>query len=157
EEQVGRLMVAVLDASNQRLNATLQIPSWVPTRRNLREKRALERLDRILHTLVATRRSAGEYRDDLLSVLLSARDEESGAQMSDRELRDEMMTLFLAGHETTANALTWTLYLLSQHSEVEAKLLGELSGVLRGRPPRAVDLTNLSYTDMVVREAMRLY
>ena len=156
-EEVGRRMIAVLDAANQRLNSILRIPSWVPTSRNLREKRALARLDGMLHTLIATRRASRENLDDLLSVLLTATDEESGAQMSDRQLRDEMMTLFLAGHETTATALTWTWYLLSQHPEIEERLQGELHQVLRGRTPTAADLTNLPYTEMVVREAMRLY
>ena len=156
-EEVGRLMIAVLDAANRRLNSVLRIPPWVPTRRNLRERRALSRLDEMLHTLIATRRASDEKPNDLLSVLLTAVDEESGAGMSDRQLRDEMMTLFLAGHETTSTALTWTWYLLSQHSEVEATLLGELHEVLRGRLPTAADLQNLPYTEMVVREALRLY
>jgi cytochrome P450 len=156
-EDVGRLMIAVLDAANQRLNAVLQIPSWVPTRRNLREKRAVARVDELLHGLIATRRASTAKVDDLLSVLLTPSDEESGALMSDRQLRDEMMTLFLAGHETTATALTWTWYLLSQHPEIEERLLGEIDQVLRGRPPSAVDLPNLPYTEMVVRESIRLY
>ena len=109
----------------------LQLPSWVPTRRNLRERRALAKLDGMLHALIQPRRTSGERRDDLLSVLLAAVDEDSGARMSDRQLRDEMMTLFLAGHETTANALTWTWYLLSQHPEVEARLLGSSTGFWR--------------------------
>ena len=90
-------------------------------------------------------------------MLLAAVDEDSGAGMSDWQLRDEMMTLFLAGHETTAAALTWTWYLLSQHPKVEARLLGELRQVLGGRAPVVADLPNLPYTEMVVREAMRLY
>src|SRR5438093_9148787 len=111
----------------------------------------------MLHTVITARRASGEQSDDLLSVLLAAVDEESGARMSDRQLRDEMMTLFLAGHETTANALTWTWYLLSQYPEVEARLLEELHGVLRGRAPAAADLPNLPYAEMVVRETIRLY
>jgi len=156
-QELGRLMVAVLDAANQRLNAVLRIPSWVPTRRNLREKHALARLDAMLHGLIAMRRASGANQDDLLSVLLTATDEESGVRMSDQQLRDEMMTLVLAGHETTATALTWTWYLLAQHAEVEARLLDELDRALRGRPPTAADLPNLPYTEMIVREAMRLY
>lgn len=156
-EEVGGLMVAVLNAANQRLNQILRLPSWVPTRRNLREKRALARLDEMLHAVITTRRASGEQMDDLLSVLLAAVDEESGARMSDRQLRDEMMTLFLAGHETTANAMTWTWYLLSQHPEVEAKLRGELDEVLGVRAPTAADLPNLPYTDMLIREVLRLY
>jgi cytochrome P450 len=156
-DEVGRLMTAVLDGSNQRINSALQVPEWVPTRRNLREKRALATLDALLQNLIRARRASGGDGGDLLSILLSAVDEDSGARMSDRQLRDEMMTLFLAGHETTANALTWTWYLLSQHPEVEAKLERELQHVLAGSPPTATDLQNMPYTEMVIRESMRLY
>jgi cytochrome P450 len=156
-EEVGRLMSAVLDAANDRLNSILRIPSWVPTSRNRREKRALATLDEIFQALITAHRASHDNSADLLSMLLTATDEESGVQMSDRQLRDEMMTLFLAGHETTATALTWTWYVVSQHPEVEAKLLRELHEVLRGRTPTAADLPSLPYTDMVVREAMRLY
>jgi cytochrome P450 len=153
---VSRSMLAVLDAVNQRLNSVLRIPSWFPTRRNLREKRALAELNATLQLLIRARHDSLERRDDLLSVLLAARDED-GTRMSDRQLRDEMMTLFLAGHETTANALTWTWYLLSGHPEVEAKLVDELRRVLAGRAPSMSDLPNLPYTEMVIRESIRLY
>jgi len=156
-EKVSRLMVEVLDAANRRLNSVLLVPSWVPTWRNLREKRALATLDGMIQALITARRTSDRKPDDLLSVLLAAVDEDSGAGMSDRQLRDEMMTLFLAGHETTAAALTWTWYLLSQHPEVEAKLVGELEQVLGGRAPTVADLPKMPYTEMVVREAMRLY
>jgi cytochrome P450 len=156
-EEIGRLMSAVLDAANERLNSILRMPSWMPTGRNRHEKRALARLDQILQPLITARRASHENSTDLLSILLTATDEESGVQMSDRQLRDEMMTLFLAGHETTATALTWTWYLLSQHPEVQTKLLREVDEVLRGRTPAAADLPSLPYTEMVVREALRLY
>ena len=156
-DEVGRLMVSVLDAANNRLNSAIQLPSWLPTPRHLRERRALARLDALLHGLIAGRRASGEKRDDLLSVLLTAADEESGARMSDRQLRDEMMTLFLAGHETTAMALTWSWFLISRHQEVEATLVAELDRVLHGRTPSVADLPSLPYTDMIVRESMRLY
>ena len=156
-QDLGPLMVAVLDAANQRLNAVLDVPPWVPTRRNLREKRAVARLDSMLQAFITARRASGGNENDLLSVLLAATDEESGARMTDRQLRDEMMTLVLAGHETTATALTWTWYLLTQHPTIESELLDELQRVLHGRTPTAADLPNLPYTDMIVREAMRLY
>jgi cytochrome P450 len=156
-KEVGRLMIGVLDAANDRLNRILRLPSWVPTRRNLREKRALARLDELLDSFIAAHRASSEKPADLLSVLLAATDEDSGTRMSDRQLHEEMMTLFLAGHETTAMALTWTWYLLSQHPEVEEKLVGEVSRVLRGRAPTVADLAQLPYTEMVVRESMRLY
>ena len=134
-EGLGALMTAVLDAANQRLNSAWQVPEWLPTRRNLVEKRALAKLDGVIQDLIRARRAAGDTTRDLLSILLTAVDEDSGARMSDRQLRDEMMTLFLAGHETTANALTWTWYLLSQYPEVEATLHDELRQVLGHRAP----------------------
>jgi cytochrome P450 len=154
---IGRLMIAVLDAANQRLNSVLRWPTWVPTPRNLRERRSLRRVDAMLHRLIEERRAVPERRNDLLSVLLAATDEDSGARMSDGQLRDEMMTLFLAGHETTATALAWTWYLLASHPDVEARLIDELERALGGRNPTIADLPNLPYTEMVVREAMRLY
>jgi len=156
-KEVGGLMVAVLDAANDRLNSVVRLPSWVPTRRNREEKRALRRIDQLLNRFIAEHRASREAPADLLSVLLAATDEESGIGMSDSQLHEEMMTLFLAGHETTAMALTWTWYLLSQHPQVEARLVDELSQVLQGRAPTIGDLAQLPYTEMVVRESMRLY
>jgi cytochrome P450 len=136
-EEIGDLMTAALEAANQRLISAVQIPTWVPTRRNLQEKHALARIETMLRELIQIRRASTEQWTDLLSVLLKAVDEDSGLGMSDRQLRDEMMTLFLAGHETTANALTWTWYVLSKHPDVEAKLSDELRRVLGGRMPQA--------------------
>jgi cytochrome P450 len=146
----------LLEAASERVNSPLRLPAWVPTGRNLRERRALAKLDAIVHALIGNRRASEERRDDLLSALLAAGDREGGG-MSDQQLRDEMMTLFLAGHETTANALTWIWYLLARHPEVEEKLSEELRSVLGGRAPTVADLPKLRYTEMVVRESMRLY
>jgi cytochrome P450 len=133
------------------------IPSWIPTPGNLRMKRAVRRLDEIIYGFIRERRASRQGRGDLLSMLLDAQDEDDGSRMTDRQLRDEAMTLFLAGHETTANALSWTWYLLAQHPQVEAKLLAELQAVLHGRPPTVDDLPRLRYTEMVVMESMRVY
>ena len=103
--EIGQLMIAGLDAVNQRMNSALPTPPWVPTRRNLRERRALARLEAMLRAIIQARRTSSESCDDLLSMLLVAVDEDSGARMSDRQLRDEMMTLFGAGQETTATAV----------------------------------------------------
>jgi cytochrome P450 len=156
-EDIRRLMTAVLDSAGRRMSSVLRIPSWAPTPRNLRERRALGRLDGILHVLIEGRRAAAESRDDLLSLLLAAVDEDSGSRMSDEQLHVEMMTIFLAGHETTASALTWTWYLLARHPQADAKLLDELRGVLAGRAPTVTDLPNMPYTEMVIRESLRLY
>jgi cytochrome P450 len=156
-DSVGELLTAVAEAANERMNSALQLPSWIPTRRNRRESHALVRLDAIISELISARRKSGAQRDDLLSVLLTAVDAETGIGMTDRQLRDEMMTLFLAGQDTTANALTWTWYLLARNPAVEEKLQEELRRVLAGRAPLAADLPQLPYTDMIIREAMRLF
>jgi cytochrome P450 len=156
-DEVGRLMTTVLEASNHRLNSALRMPAWVPTKRHLRERRAMRRLDAILHELIELRRRAPDGGHDLLSMLLSAVDQDSGARMSDQQLRDEMMTLFLAGHETTANLLTWTWFLLAQHPDVEQALFDEIQRVLQGRAPTVADLPNLPYAEMVIRESLRLF
>jgi cytochrome P450 len=116
----------------------------------------VRRLDAIVYRMIEQRRRRREERDDLLSLLLHAQDED-GSRMTDQQLRDETMTLFLAGHETTALALTWTWYLLAQHPEVETKLLDEWQRVLGGWPPTAADVPRLRYTERVIQEVMRLY
>jgi len=122
-------------------------------------RKAKARLDAVVNRLIREHREGdGEDRGDLLSMLLSSRDDEGDhAGMSDEQVRDEVLTIFLAGYETVANALTWTWYLLSQHPEVEAKLHEELDRVLGGRLPKLEDYSSLKYTEMVFAEAMRLY
>jgi cytochrome P450 len=128
----------------------------LPTADNFRYRRAARQLDDIVYGLIHRRRSDGEIADDLLSGLLQAQAIGRRA-MSDEQLRDEVMTLLLAGHETTAVSLSWTWYLLAQYPEVEKKLWSELRAVLNGRSPRVQDLSRLPYTERVVKEAMRLY
>ena len=155
--EIREAMVAMIAAAGRRVNSILRLPSWVPTAGNIRERRALTKMDGILQVLFESRRKSQEQRDDLLSILLAATAEVTDGGMSDKQLRDEMLTLFLAGHETTANALTWTWFLLSRHPEVEAKLWNELDRVLEGRAPEPADLAKLPYTEMVIRESLRLY
>ncbi len=133
------------------------IPRWIPTPMKVRVARTVRRLEQILYGIIAERRRSGEDRGDLLSMLLRVEDEESGRRMSDRQLRDECMTLFLAGHETTANTLAWAWFLLSGHHEVEARLHDELASVLDGRPPTLAELPRLTYTENIVNETLRLY
>ena len=128
-----------------------------PTPRNRRFRRALDVLDRAVFHIIDERRRAGRETNDLLSMLLFARDEETGQAMTDRQLRDEVMTILLAGHETTSLALAWAWYLLSQHPEACRRLENELDTVLGGRLPAYTDLGSLPYTRMVMEEAMRLY
>jgi cytochrome P450 len=129
----------------------------LPLPSNLRFVRARARLDATVLRIIAQRRAEGRDRGDLLSMLMQARDTEGdGSGMSDGQLRDEVMTLLLAGHETTANALTWTFYLLSQNPAAESRLHEELDEVLGGRLPAFEDLERLRYTEWVLAESMRL-
>jgi cytochrome P450 len=113
-------------------------------------------LDEKIYKIVRRRRSSPEQTEDLLSMLMEARDEQ-GTGMDDRELRDVIMSIFFAGHETSALALTWTYYLLSHHPDVEQKLVEEIKTVLNGKEPQARDLQRLKYTEWVILESMRLY
>jgi cytochrome P450 len=132
------------------------LPEKLPIPRTLKFQRCVAQLDKIIYGIIHKRRAARSPSNDLLEMLLRSQDEEGG-RMSDVQLRDEVMTLFLAGHETTANALSWTWYLLAQHPEVEARLFRELTEILRGKVPTAGDVARLPYTEMVVKESMRLY
>ncbi len=154
---VVEALQVLMDNFLSRFNSLLPPPIWLPTPGNLRLRRAIRRLDEILYGFIRQRRAHPAASDDLLSLLLHARDEADGTGMTDRQVRDEAMTLFLAGHETTALALSWTWYLLAQHPEVEAKLHAEVDAVLAGRVPTADDQPRLRYTEMVALESMRLY
>jgi len=140
-----------------------RVPFWrlllyLPVPSTLRFARARRELDEVVYRLIRAHREVGRDRGDLLSMLLLARDEEGGTgTMTDRQLRDEAMTILLAGHETTAVALAWTFYLLAQDRAAEAALHDELDSVLRGAPPSAEDVRRLPYTEMVLSESMRLY
>jgi cytochrome P450 len=132
------------------------LPEKMPLPRSRRFRLSVKRLDKLIYQIIQERRSARGPSNDLLEMLLRSQDEE-GSQMTDLQLRDEVMTLFLAGHETTANALSWTWYLLAQHPVIEARLFRELTEVLRGRVPTVADVRRLPYTEMVIKESMRLY
>jgi cytochrome P450 len=141
--------------------STLPFGEWLeklPLPSTRRFKAARARLDATIYGFIEEHRAAGVDRGDLISMLLLARDAEGdGGGMTDEQLRDEAMTIFLAGHETTANALIWTWFLLAQNPDVEACLLGELKRVLSGRNPTVEDLPQLAYTEMVLAESMRLF
>jgi cytochrome P450 len=151
----GALKVA-FNLMTARLRRTFKLPLWVPTPANLDLQRAMAELDQTVQGFIASGRSRRQLGHDLLSRLLLAQHED-GTRMSDRQLRDEAMTLYLAGHETTALTLTWSWYLLSQHRQVDEKLLSEWQHVLAGRAPTAEDLPRLSYTAAVIAESMRLF
>src|SRR6185312_3841833 len=155
---VGRALTEALESFTLVRMSFADIMEKLPLPSTKRWIAARAHLDRIVYGMIEARRRSGEDNGDLLSMLLLATDTEGdGSAMSDVQLRDEAMTIFLAGHETTANALTWTWYLLAQHPEAEAKLHAELDTVLAGRLPTFEDVPALRYTEMVFREALRLY
>ncbi len=150
--------VTVLQDSFTRLNV---LPSWVPTLRRREARRALHSLNEVMYRLIDARRTtraagAGEATLDLLQRLIDAVDED-GSRLSDEEIRDQLVTFFLAGHETTSNALTWTFYLLVEHPDVWAALIEEIEHVTGGRPPQFDDVDALAYTDQVIKESLRIY
>ena len=158
-QETGKVAQAFREVTNQLFampNLTFFLPETFPLPSTLRLRRAMRELDRIIYSIIRTRRATNSNSPDLLQVLLNAQAED-GSQMTDEQLRDEMMTLFIAGHETTSVALSWAWYLLAGHPEVEAKLVNELRSVLNGRDAGVSDLSALLYTETVVKEAMRLY
>src|ERR687883_179690 len=159
--RVGTAMTVLTRYAFAQAGNPFSVPPWLPTRRNKEFHRALETIDSVVLGLIRARQAArdtGEQpRGDLLDMLLDAEDAETGERMADQEVLDEVKTVFAAGHETTANALTWTWLLLSEHPEASEKLKAEIDAVLGGRPPTLADLPNLRYTRQVLEEALRLY
>ena len=170
-DEIGAAMTTMVELFNFLL---LPFSEWLeklPLPHSIRFKRAKKKLDSVIYNIINERRRNGEDKGDLLSMLLMAQDEDDGTAMTNEQVRDEALTLFLAGHETTANALTWTWYLLSQNPSAEAKLHAELDAVLATggnasvneranvtpRPPTLEDIQNLKFTEAVLAESMRLY
>lgn len=156
-EHVRNLMRTFLEHARPSVLDLFGMPEWLPRRHPRSVTQAIAAFDALIARLLTARRAEEQERDDLLAMLLAARDPETGEGMTDVQLRDEILTIFLAGHETTANALSFTWYLLAQHPEAEAKLHAEVDRVLGGRMPGFADLADLKYTGMVFEEAMRLY
>lgn len=150
-------VLETLDYVVYRANSFLAPPLSWPTPRNRRVRAALNRLDRIIYDTIAARRRAGGDEDDVLAMFLQARDEETGRGMPDAQIRDEMMTLLIAGHETVASALTWCWHLLAGHLAVRHELEAEVDCVLGGRLPSVPDLSRLTLTRAVFEETLRLY
>jgi cytochrome P450 len=156
-DEIGTALSAAMRLFARTSSPFYPILEKLPLEANRRFAEANQRLDQTIYRMIAEHRR-NPHHEDLLGMLLAAQDEEGGSgQMTDRQLRDEAMTIFLAGHETTALATTWTWFLLSQHPAVEEKLQAELRRVLAGRPPAFTDIPNLTYTRQVLAEAMRLY
>lgn len=155
---IGEALSAVLGVFNAVLLPFSEYLEKLPLPYVRRFEKARDRLNQTIYRIINDRRKSGEDTGDLLSMLILAQDEDGSGGMTDELVRDEAMTIFLAGHETTANALTWTFYLLSQNPEVEARLHEELDRVLpEGRLPTVDDLPSLKYAERVFAESMRLY
>ncbi|MEZ4519512.1 MAG: cytochrome P450 [Chloroflexota bacterium] len=160
-DNVGTAIHTIQNIADAEFSLPIVLPTWLPTQRNRDRKEANQVLEATIDQLVSQRRNEatnGVVTDtgDLLSMLLLTQDE-SGDGMTDREVKDQLLTLFLAGHETTSNALMWTFYLLSQHPDIAQKLRDEVDAVLEGRPPQLSDLPNLPYALQVIKESMRMY
>jgi cytochrome P450 len=153
---IGTEIATVMNRFLSQAALSFFLPEGMPLPKGPRLLRSRRRLNKVIQTIITDRRAHPVESKDLLQTLLAAQDEH-GTRMTDEQLRDEIMTLFMAGHETTANALCWTWYLLAQNPEAEEKLRAELDGVLNGVAPTLADLPRLPYTEMVVKESMRLY
>jgi cytochrome P450 len=154
-KEIGETLDVLLQIAAN-FGRTILVPLWVPSPRNIRAKLGIKRLEKVIYRIIAERRANGRDTGDLLSILLQAQDED-GTHMNDRQLRDETITLFLAGHETTANTLAWTWWLLAQNTAVEKRFHEELDGVLGGRAPEVDDLPKLAFLNNVLTESLRLY
>lgn len=155
-DKVGRVLAAIVQPFASQATIKWILDNRLPTPTHRRFHREARQIDDIVYRIIAERRASGLDQGDLLSMLLQAHDED-GSQMTDQQLRDEVMTLFLAGHETTALTLSWIWYLLAQNPQAEQKFHAELDEVLGSRLPTMEDLPRLKYVDTIAREAMRLY
>ncbi len=154
---VGKAMTTIVSMFNLLLLPFSEILEKLPLPHVKRFNAAKKTLDEVIYKIIDERRKSGEDTGDLLSMLLAAQDEESGLRMTDEQIRDECLTIFLAGHETTANALVWTFYLLSQNAEAENKFHRELDEVLSDKPLTPEDYPRLKYTENILAESMRLF
>jgi len=153
---IGTEVAAVMERFFSQAALAFLLPDGFPIPKSPRLLRSRRHLNEVIFSMIRERRRSPAPATDLLQTLITAADDD-GARMNDLQLRDEIMTLFLAGHETTANALTWTWYLLAQNPAVERTLHEELDRVLGGRAPAFADLSRLPYTEMVIKESMRLF
>jgi cytochrome P450 len=153
---IGKEIAAVMDRFFQQAALSFLLPDGFPIPKSPRLLKSRRHLNQVIFSIIRARRESPAPATDLLQTLLTAADDD-GQRMNDMQLRDEIMTLFLAGHETTANALTWTWYLLAQNPEIERALHSELDRVLGGHAPGFADLPRLPYAEMVIKESMRLY
>lgn len=156
-KNVGDSLGFLLRAVNIRTRTPVLLPLWVPTPHHQKIKSAVSSINKVLDKIFDDRRIHPSSRYDMLSMLMEARYEDTGEPMDNKQLRDEVMTIFVAGHETTANALSWTLYLLMKNPESMLKCREEVAKVLNGRTPVFDDLVHLKYLTMCIDESMRIY
>jgi cytochrome P450 len=155
---VGDQITLLNEYTIQKLHSPFRLPDSIPTPFNIRQRNALAKLDNIVYEIIDNRRAEGVSKDDLLSMLIDARDEDTGEGMSNQQLRDEVMTIFIAGNETSSNALTWTLYLLSQNPEAEQKMIEEIDAKFAsGVELNFKTVGEFHYVKQVIEESMRVY
>jgi cytochrome P450 len=153
---IGESLLLAIRSFGTNFSRRIPLPSWIPTSGNRKARAAVRSLNHVVRQIIERRRGDSQSRSDLLSMMLHARDED-GSQMTDEQLLDEVRTFLLAGHETTAITLSWTLFLLANHPLEQSRVQAELDAVLAGRLPEVADLPRLPVTGRVVQEAMRLY
>lgn len=156
-EEIAEAFATVMQYLNSIMFTPIPHYDKLPTPTNLRFRKAMQFIDSVVYGLIRERRASGVQRNDLLQMLMDAREEGTGEGMSERQMHDEILTIFLAGHETTATLLSWTFYLLGQHPEAEERMRAEFAEVLVGRNPGFEDVGRLSYTRQVIDETLRLY
>jgi len=155
-EKVAGVLARIVKPFSSQATLKWILDNRLPTPTHRQFHADAKEIDEIVYRIIAERRASGHDQGDLLSMLLEAHDDD-GSRMTDRQLRDEVMTLFLAGHETTALTLAWSWYLLAENPEVEREFHAELDEVLKGRLPSVADIPRLEYTEMIAKESMRLY
>lgn len=156
-ETVSKVMRPMLQFAARRITSPFDFLDKWPTPANVGQQQRQEKLNEIVYRIIEERRRSEVEHDDLLGLLMAAQDDETGERMSDRQLRDEVMTIFLAGHETTANLLSFLWALLAKHPDVRQKLHEEIDHTLQGRPPAIEDLPHLTLTNLIIQETLRLY
>ena len=154
-DRIYHLVSKASEIISKRIDSPFQLPDWVPTLNNINQRIILKEMDELFFSIIDRRRQKQESHEDLLSMLMEAKDEETGEGMSNQQLRDEILTIFVAGHETTQIALSWTFYLLSTNPEKYKIVLKEIDETLNGELPTAINIRGLHYLKQVIDESMR--
>ncbi len=155
--KIYKLVSNASEIISKRIDSPFQFPTWLPTPNNIQQKNIINEMDALFFSIIDRRRSKMENHHDLLSMLMYAKDEDTGEYMTNQQLRDEILTIFVAGHETTQIALSWTLYLLSKNKDKLKKLYDEIDTTLKGELPTATSIRSLHYLKQVIDESMRCF